>query len=45
MRKTWKGDDSNVQAAQERLLFLAKNNSLATLGQFENTSGEKKVSL
>jgi len=43
--KAWSGEEGNVAAAQERLLVLAKNNSLATQGKFVNTTGEKNESL
>jgi len=32
--KTWSGKEENVQAARERLLQLARNNSQAQLGQY-----------
>jgi len=43
--KVWLGNPENAKAAQERLLMLAKNNSLATQGLFENENNEKNESL
>jgi len=34
--KVWLGKPENTKAAQERLLMLAKNNSLASQGLYEN---------
>jgi fructose-bisphosphate aldolase class I len=39
----WQGKDENIPAAQEALLFRAKQNSLANLGQYKGEDGASDI--
>lgn len=40
--EVWRGEKKNAKAAQEALLAVAKNNGLATLGQYKGGAGSGK---